>query len=75
MISSKEADAIVQARHDFPNAHLLLGLLYARMGLAPESMHELEALQKANPDSGLAKKLLAQIQDQKPSPINTKPAQ
>jgi hypothetical protein len=75
VISSSEADAIVQTRRDFPDAHLLLGLLYARMGLAPESKHELEALQKANPDSGLAKKLLAQIQDQKPSPINTKPAQ
>ncbi len=61
VISASEASEIAQARRDFPDAHLLLGLLYARMGLVPESRRELEALQKANPDSSLVKNLLAQI--------------
>jgi hypothetical protein len=75
VISEGEATAIDKTRQGFPDAHLLLAVMYARMGLTPESTHELELLQKANPESALAKKLLAQIRGQEPSPTNTNPAQ
>jgi anti-sigma factor RsiW len=50
-----------QARRSYGSSHLLLGLLYARAGLLDEAEREFGALQKANPDSAQARRLLSEI--------------
>jgi Putative zinc-finger len=55
------AAEIARARRDYASSHLLLGLLYARAGLLDEAEMELRALQKANPDVAIARRLLANV--------------
>jgi hypothetical protein len=54
------AAEIARARRDY-SSHLLLGLLYARAGLLDEAEQELGALQKANPDVAIVRRLLANV--------------
>ncbi|MBO0860722.1 MAG: zf-HC2 domain-containing protein [Chloracidobacterium sp.] len=61
ILDQSAADEIAHARRDYPSSHLLLGLLYARAGLLAEAEQEFRALQKANPDSSLARKLAASV--------------
>jgi hypothetical protein len=61
ILDQAAADEIARARRDHASSHLLLGLLYARAGLIAEAEPEFRALQKANPDSDLARKLLASV--------------
>jgi hypothetical protein len=50
-----------QARREHPDAHLLLGLLYARAGLADEAEREMKTLARLNPDSEIVRKLMQSI--------------
>ncbi len=59
ILDQATAAEIARARRDHASSHLLLGLLYARAGLIAEAGQEFRALQKANPDSEVARKLLA----------------
>jgi hypothetical protein len=52
---------IDRARRDYASSRLLMGLLYARAGLIAEAEREFRALQKANPDSDVARRLLASL--------------
>jgi hypothetical protein len=61
ILDQATADEIAHARRDYASSHLLLGLLYARTGLLAEAEQEFRALQKANPDSEIARKLLASM--------------
>ncbi len=61
ILDQATADEIARARRDHASSHLLLGLLYARAGLLAEAEQEFRALQKANPDSDVARKLLASV--------------
>ncbi|HEX5081256.1 MAG TPA: zf-HC2 domain-containing protein [Blastocatellia bacterium] len=61
ILDQTAAAEIARARRDYASSHLLLGLLYARAGLLAEAEQEFRALQKANPDSGAARKLLASV--------------
>jgi putative zinc finger protein len=61
ILDQTAAAEIARARRDYASSHLLLGLLYARAGLLAEAEQEFRALQKANPDSGAASKLLASV--------------
>ena len=74
ILDQATADEIARARRDYASSHLLLGLLYARAGLIAEAGQEFRALQKANPDSDVARKLLASV-SHLPSPTSAKPAQ
>ncbi|HEX8116985.1 MAG TPA: hypothetical protein VF521_06920 [Pyrinomonadaceae bacterium] len=62
VLDRAKADEIVRARRAYPSSHLTLGLLYADAGLLKEAEQELRLLQKANPDSELARGLLRQVQ-------------
>lgn len=53
---------LAKARRAYPSAHLTLGLLYADAGLLREAEQEFRQLQKANPNSDLARNLLRQVQ-------------
>lgn len=53
---------LARARRVYPRAHLTLGLLYADAGLLREAEQEFRLLQRANPNSDLARNLLRQVQ-------------
>ena len=62
VLERAKADEIARAKRAYPSSHLTLALLYADAGLLNEAEQELRLLQKANPDSELARSLLRQIQ-------------
>ncbi|HTD23963.1 MAG TPA: hypothetical protein VK738_15000 [Terriglobales bacterium] len=62
VLSQTEAEQLEKARREHANSHLLLGILYARAGALDDSERELGALVAANPDSSVAKELLASLQ-------------
>jgi Putative zinc-finger len=61
ILDQATADEIARARRDYASSHLLLGLLYARAGLLDEAEQELGALQKANPDVAIVRRLSANV--------------
>jgi len=65
ILDQATATEIARARRDFPSSHLLLGLLYARAALITEAEQEFRELQKDNPDSEVAHKLLASVSGQR----------
>jgi hypothetical protein len=62
ILDRAKASDLEKARRAYPSSHLTLGLLYAEAGLLKEAEQELRALQKANPDSEIARNLLSQVQ-------------
>jgi anti-sigma factor RsiW len=62
VLDRAKADELARAKRAYPTSHLTLGLLYADAGLLKEAEQELRLLQRANPDSELARGLLRQIQ-------------
>jgi hypothetical protein len=62
ILDQAKASELAKARRAYPSSHLTLGLLYAEAGLLKEAEQELRALQKANPDSEIARSLLSQVQ-------------
>ena len=62
VLGQAQADEIARARRAYGQSHLTLGLLYAQAGLLDEAAQELRALQKANPDSTLVRRLRASLQ-------------
>jgi hypothetical protein len=61
ILDEAKANELERARQDYASSHLLLGLLYAQAGLLDEAEAEFRALQKANPNSAIADRLLQQI--------------
>ena len=62
VISQAKANELAQAKRAYANSHLTLGLLYADAGLLNEAEQELRLVQRSNPNSDLARKLLRQVQ-------------
>ena len=62
VLAQTTADEIAQARRAYASSHLTLGLLYAQAGLLDEADQELRALLKANPNSTIVRRYLAQVQ-------------
>lgn len=62
VLDQAKANELANARRAYGSSHLTLGLLYADAGLLREAEQEFRLLQKANPDSELARNLLRQIQ-------------
>jgi anti-sigma factor RsiW len=62
VLDQTKANELANARRAHPSAHLTLGLLYADAGLLREAEQEFRELQKANPNSELARNLLRQVQ-------------
>lgn len=61
ILAQTKANEIAQARRSFSTSHLTLGLLYTEAGLLEEAEAEFRALQKANPTSPIARRLLANV--------------
>lgn len=62
VLAQPQAEEIVRARRTYTSSHLTLGLLYVQAGLLDEAEQELRLLRKANPDSPVVRRLLAQVQ-------------
>ncbi|MGH9945390.1 MAG: tetratricopeptide repeat protein [Pyrinomonadaceae bacterium] len=62
ILDGAKANELAKAKRAYPSSHLTLGLLYAEAGLLKEAEQELRLLQKANPDSEIARRLLRQVQ-------------
>ena len=62
ILDQTKANELANARRAHASSHLTLGLLYADAGLLREAEQEFRLLQKANPNSDLARNLLRQIQ-------------
>lgn len=62
VLDETKASELAQARRAYASSHLTLGVLYAQAGLLDEAQQELRALQKANPDAPLVRRLLASVQ-------------
>jgi anti-sigma factor RsiW len=56
------ANELIQARRAYDSSHLTLALIYTKAGLIDEAEQELRALQRANPNSTIPRRLLANIQ-------------
>lgn len=65
VLDQTQANELARARRAYGNAHLALGVLYAQAGLLDEAARELRILQRANPDSALARKLAASVAAQR----------
>jgi Putative zinc-finger len=62
ILDQAKANELTNARRAHASSHLTLGLLYADAGLLREAEQEFRLLQRANPDSALARNLLRQVQ-------------
>lgn len=62
IVDQAKANELTNARRAYASSHLTLGLLYADAGLLREAEQEFRLLQKANPNSDLARNLLRQVQ-------------
>ncbi len=62
ILDQAKANELAQARRAYASSHVVLGLLYAQAGLVDEAEQEFRALQKANPDSEIARRLLSRVQ-------------
>jgi anti-sigma factor RsiW len=62
VLDQAKVNELAKARRDLRSSHLTLGLLYAEAGLLREAEQEFRLLQKANPNSELARTLLRQVQ-------------
>jgi len=63
VIDQAKANELDRAKRAYGSSHLTMGLLYADAGLLKEAEQELRLVQKANPDSELARNLLRQVQN------------
>ena len=61
-IRSRVPAELAAARRAYGSSHLTLGLLYADAGLLREAEQEFRLVQKANPNSDLARNLLRNVQ-------------
>lgn len=62
VVDQAKANELANARRAYASSHLTLGLLYADAGLLREAEQEFRQLQKANPNSEIARNLLRQVQ-------------
>jgi anti-sigma factor RsiW len=62
VLDQSKANELANARRAYASSHLTLGLIYADAGLLREAEQEFRLLQKANPNSELARNLLRQVQ-------------
>ena len=62
VVDQSKANELARAKRAYGSSHLTLALLYAEAGLLKEAEQELRLVQRSNPNSELARKLLRQIQ-------------
>ena len=62
ILDEAQANELAQARRDHASSHLTMALVYTKAGLLDEAEREFRALQKANPNSAISRRMLANLQ-------------
>jgi hypothetical protein len=65
VLDEVKAKELARARRAYASSHLTLGLLYIQAGLFDEAEQEFRELQRANPDSAVAGRLLKRVRAEK----------
>jgi len=68
VLAQIEAAPLEKAQREHSDSHLSLGILYTQAGALDDAERELTALLAANPNSQIAKDLLASIQEVRRKP-------
>jgi hypothetical protein len=63
VLEQASAVELARARRLYPESHLMLGVLYARAGMAAEAEREFQALVESNPNSSVARSLLRSVRE------------
>ncbi|HXA10238.1 MAG TPA: hypothetical protein VNW28_09660 [Chthoniobacterales bacterium] len=63
VLDAASRSELQQVREKWGVSHLVMGLAYARVGLAAEARHEFQELARENPQTPLPKNLLAGVMD------------
>jgi hypothetical protein len=61
ILDQAKANELTRASRVYASSHLTLALLYTQAGLIDEAEQEFLALQRANPDSEITRRLLANL--------------
>ena len=61
VLEQSRVDEIARAKRDYPNSHLIMGVVFAEAGLREEARREFAELLKANSQSPVARKLLQSV--------------
>jgi anti-sigma factor RsiW len=61
VLDQARANELTKAKNASAGSHLTLGILYAQAGLLDDAEREFQALQRANPQSALAERLLHSV--------------
>ena len=61
VLDQARLDELERARRTYAGSHLLLGVLYANIGLVEDAQREFQALAAANPNSEVAKRLALSV--------------
>jgi len=61
VLTPKEAAEVEAGAAQYRGSHLFLGLLYGREGLLHDAEREFRSLAEQNPDSPVARRLLASV--------------
>ncbi len=70
ILDADQAQEISSARNRWGSFHLVMGVIYAKAGLTREAEQEFGKLATANPDSPIARSLLASVQSATSSHFN-----
>jgi hypothetical protein len=65
ILDAAKARELARARRAYASSHLTMGLLYVQAGLLDEAEQEFRELERANPDSSVAGRLLKRVLAQK----------
>jgi predicted anti-sigma-YlaC factor YlaD len=58
VLGARDLDQLKRARQEHSDSHLLLGVIYARLGLIDNSIEEFQALHQQNPGSAVIQQIL-----------------
>jgi anti-sigma factor RsiW len=62
ILDDASANELVQARRAYASSHLTMALVYSKAGLLEEAEQEFRELRKANPNSTISRRLLADLE-------------
>jgi hypothetical protein len=63
VLDAQQASELERAERQYPNAHLLLAIEYAKAGLVEEAQRELSLFEADNPKSSVPRRLLKNLSD------------
>jgi tetratricopeptide (TPR) repeat protein len=66
ILAASKVSELDRAKQQYSGSHLMLGVVYSRLGLLDDAERHFQALVSANPKSELARKLLQTVKSLRP---------